>query len=405
MIPNEFPRLRPVEVRPSAERPGHYDLTDPSGIAPHGLSLSPAALSAVMQMDGRRRRVDIQAEFMRRHGNMLFSDDLDRMIEQLEKSLFLEGPFFEAHLAELTRQYRAASCRPLWGDAATEPRRLADFLAGLFGESSPAESSGAELLGLVAPHLDYERGRPCYAAAYRGLAGRTQATRFVLLGTNHFGRGSGAVGTRQNFETSFGVVPVDGAFLGRLEDRCGGDLCEHEYDHVREHSIELQVQILKHLLPDRAFTIVPFLCPDICGPSGTGPANGRGIDLRIFAEALRAELAADPVPTCVIAAADLSHVGRYFHDDRELDADTLHAIESSDRRVLDDLLRLDPEGMRDRLAEAGNPTHICSAGCLYVLAQVMKGRATARLLGYHQAVTPELENCVTCAAIEFIYTG
>jgi len=404
MTNNEFPKLRPVQIRPSAQRPGHYDLTDPSGIAPGGLSLSPAALSAVMQMDGRRRRVDIQAEFMRRHGTLLFSDDLDRMIEQLEKALFLEGPFFEAHMAELTRQYRAASCRPLWGDAATEPRRLAVFFDELFGESSLASSGQAELLGLVAPHLDYERGRPCYAPAYRGLARRTRAGRFVLLGTNHFGRGAGVVGTRQDFETSFGVVSCDRGFLRRLEDRCGGDLCEHEYDHVREHSIELQVQILKHLLPGRSFTIVPFLCPDICGPSGTAPASGRGVDLRIFAEGVRAELAADPVPTCVIAAADLSHVGRYFHDDRELDADTLHAIESSDRLVLDDLLRLDPEGMRERLAEAGNPTHICSAGCLYVLAQVMKGRAAPRLLGYHQAVTAELENCVTCAAIEFLST-
>ncbi len=404
MIPIEFPKLRPVDIRPSSQRIGHYDLTDASGLAPGGLALSPAALSAVMQMDGRRRRVEIQAEFMRRHGTMLFSDDLDRMIEQLQQALFLEGPFFEAHLADLTRQYRAASCRPLWGDAATEPRRLADYFNEVFGKSPPASPDAAGLLGLVAPHLDYKRGRPCYASAYRGLAERTMAKRFVLLGTNHFGRGAGVVGTRKHFETSFGIVEHDAVFLKRLEDRCRVDLCEYEYDHVREHSIELQVQILKHLLPDRPFTIVPFLCPDICGPSGTAPAGGRGVDLRTFAEALRAELAAEPVPTCVVAGADLSHVGRYFHDDRELDADTLHALESSDRRLLEDVLRLDAEGLRKRLAEAANPTHICSAGCLYVLTHVLRGRAAAHLLGYHQAVTAELENCVTCAALEFAQT-
>ena len=209
------------------------------------------------------------------------------------------------------------------------------------------------------------------------------------------------VGTRKDFDTPFGVVPHDAAFMQRLDERCGADLCDREYDHAREHSVELQVVLLKHVLQGREFTMAPYLCPDVCGPTGTAPSDGRGVDLRGFAAALRAEIEASGVPTCLIVGADLSHVGRYFQDDRNLDADSLHAVEASDRRVLDCILESDPEAFRADISSTSNATNICSAGCIYVLASVLSGRARPRLLHYHQALTREIENCVTCAAIEF----
>jgi AmmeMemoRadiSam system protein B len=225
--------------------------------------------------------------------------------------------------------------------------------------------------------------------------------RFVILGTNHFGLAPAVVGTRKDFESASGAVPHDAAFMRRLDDRCGRDLGEFEYDHAREHSIELQVLLLRHVLGGRPLTITPYLCPDPCGPNGTAALDGRGVDLKDFALALRAELDDDATPTCIIAGADLSHVGRYFQDRRALDADVLRALEASDRRALDYLLAGDPEGMRRCVAESDNPTSICSVGCLFVLATTLQGRSRPRLLGYHQALTAEAENCVTCAAIEY----
>ncbi len=410
--PHERPKLRPVEAGPSRAPRGAFAVVDPTGIAPGRLTLSGATMFIVSRMDGRHRRVDIQAEFMRRHGSMLFSDDLDRLIGQLDEAYFLEGSTFDAHVAELTRQYRAAPVRSIRDKqtlGAPVERLGAYFDSMLAGEGGPVSATvggsdrGADgrVVGLIAPHLDYARGSPCYAGAYRSLAGRTDARRFVILGTNHFGRSSTAVGTRKDFETTAGVVTHDGEFMRRLDDRCGTDLCELEYDHVREHSIELTVLLLSHVLGERPFTIVPYLCPDPCGPTGTAPAGGEGVDLKDFADALRAEIEADDTPTCVLASADLSHVGRYFSDDRDLDADTLHAVEASDRRVLEHVLNEDAELLRADVARIENPTNICSVGSLYVLSTAMNGRARPRLLHYHQAVTRAAQNCVTCAALEF----
>ncbi len=380
-------------------------MLDPTGIAPNGLALSGAALTIISLMDGRHRCVDIQAEFMRRHGTLLFSDDLRRILSQLDEALFLEGPRFSAHVAELTRQYRDAPVRPLRDkDSLGAPvDRLGEYLDQMLAKPPGAgPASNGRLLGIVAPHLDYARGGPCYGAAYRDLAKRTQAERFVIIGTNHFGLSHGPVGTGKDFETPFGVVPCDAAFVQRLSDRCGADLREMEVDHAREHSVELQAVLLKHVLAERAFSIVPFLCSDPCGSKDGPPPDGQAADLKRFAEALRAELESDGVPACIVAAADLSHVGRFFQDDRELDADQLHAVEASDRRAVEQLMEQGPEAFRRLLSQTENPTHICSAGCLYVLATVLEGRARPRLLHYHQAVTQEAENCVTCCAVEYV---
>ena len=380
------------------------DVIDPSGLAPDGLTLSEAVLFVISRMDGRHSRLDIQADFMRRQGTFLFSDDFEKMIEQLDRALFLEGPRFEAHVAELTRQYRAAPTRPLRDKESlgAPPDGLADYLDALLTiRASREPEANGRVIGLLAPHLDYDRGAPCYAAAYRAIARRTDARRFVILGTNHYGRSRAVVGTRKDFETPFGVVRHDAEFMRRLDKRCGADLCEREYDHVREHSVELQVLMLKHLLPDRELLIAPYLCPDPCGPTGTAPSDGQGVDLRDFAAALSAEIAADDVPTCVIAGADLSHVGRYFQDDRDLNGEVLRDVEDTDRQALDCILKCDPESLRAAVSLTENATNICSVGCAYVLTSVLKDRARPRLLHYHQALTREIENCVTCAAMEF----
>ncbi|MFH1418680.1 MAG: AmmeMemoRadiSam system protein B [Planctomycetota bacterium] len=378
-------------------------MTDPSGIAPNGLTLSQDALFIVALMNGRRTHPDIQAEFMRSQGHMLFSDELDMIIRQLDEARFLEGPSFDAHIAKLTRQYREAPARPLRdkNTLGAPEERLPEYFDAMLAEAARGHTTTDRVLGIIAPHLDYARGAPCYAPAYASLAHRTGATRFVILGTNHFGLSSCVVGTRQAFETPWGNVPADTVFMRRLDDRCGADLCEGEYDHAREHSIELQVLLLRHVMAGRDITIAAYLCPDPCGPTGTRPANGRGVDLDSFAAALRDEIEEDDVPTCLIAGADLSHVGRFFGDDRELDADTLHAVEASDRQAIDHLLDADAESFRNCIASTENATHICSAGSIYTLTMALHGRARPRLLHYHQAVTKEAHNCVTCCALEF----
>jgi hypothetical protein len=392
------------------------ELIDRSGVAEGSLTVSGAVLTLLSLMNGRRSRPDIQAEFLRRTGRMLFSDELDGLITEMDQARFLAGPGYETRWKELTREYRDGPMRTLRDAEAlgAPPDRLSKYLEAILtgepasqGVSLAARDAGrraeaGKLVGLIAPHLDYARGGPCYAAAYHDLADRTDARRFVILGTNHFGRGGGVVGTRKDFQTPWGVAAHDEAFMRRVDERCGARLCDFEYDHVGEHSVELQVVLLAHLLQDRGYSIAPYLCSDPCGATDTNPHDDRGAILREFAQALRAEIDADDTPTCVIAGADLSHVGRYFNDPHELGEEYLGAVERSDRAALARVIEGEAEAFRASVAETNNATNICSVGCVFAIATAMNGRASPALVHYHQAIVEKLQNCVTCAAIAYV---
>lgn len=397
----ECPKLRPVEQVMIEEDDRVLVLRDPAGIAEGFLSLSGPALYIASLMDGSHSRLDIQAAFMRQFGEMLLSENLDQIIKVLDDAYFLDSPRLQAHREGLRHEYRASSIRRL-RDAASLAPDNSDLIVYLDQIVNAIPPSSGRVAGIIAPHLDYPRGAPCYASAYRDLAARTDAQRFVVLGTNHFGEATAVAGTRKDFETPWGVVRHDSGFMRELDSRCGADLCEFELDHVREHSVELQVVLLKRVLGDRPFTIVPYLCPDICGPTGTQPRDAHGVDLQKFATELRELVASDPVPTCIIAGADLSHIGAFFGDQRPLDDLYLASVRASDGEVLAAIESDDPESFRTLVAGNGNATMICSVGCIYAIATALHGVAHPRLRRYHQAFTPEIQNCVTCASIDFL---
>lgn len=374
-------------------------LRDRSRLSPVVLSLSPAALQILARMDGTRTREEIRRECEMEFGRLLNLETVDRMIAHLDDAMFLDGPTFDTGYEAMLDAYRAEGVRHMPSAASSgivddsgEPFR------GMLTDVA-ASTAARRVTGLVAPHLDYPRGRPCYVAAYAQLRDRPAPTRIVILGTNHFGRATSVVATGNDFETPLGFARVDRDFLARLEQRCG-PMRGFELDHVGEHSIELQVVWLQFLFGAGGVAIVPVLCPDPCGPTGIAPCDGRGVDLLAFARALTEVVSESSGETLLIAGADLSHVGAAFGDDRPLDEDFLGEVEARDRRAISFLERADPEGFRAAVAENGNTTRVCSAGCMFVLASMLAG-VPGRMLRYTQAVDEPTQTCVTCAALVY----
>jgi len=397
--PESKPQLRPLEAfpLPDGQSPG-IGLCDRTGLSEVILNLSEGALHVLALMDGVNTCEDIRRKIQSSFGHPVPVDTLQAMVEKLESAHFLEGTTFESFYQSKLVAYREAGVRQMPHAA----EHGIDDSGRLFTEILDSEeppSAPRDVRGLVAPHLDYPRGRPCYASAYSTLRDREPPARVVILGTNHFGRSASVVATSNRFATPLGTVDTDVAYLKRLEDRCG-HLRNDELDHAREHSIELQVGWLQHLFGADKFKIVPVLCPDPCGPTGTAPADGNGVDLKDFAEALRDLVLDDPEATLIVAGADLSHVGAAFGDDRTLDDDFLGLIRQRDRQALDQLELNAPSAFLAQVAEEDNATRICSAGCLFTLAVALPG-TTGTVLRYHQAVDQESQTCVTCAALAF----
>lgn len=402
-----LPALRPLDVRPiSMDGQDLLLIEDRTGMAESPMVISQAGALILVHLDGTHSIADIREQFRVRVGSSPSEQQIADLIDALDDNLMLDSPRFQAHYRERVEAYAAATVRE--SRSAESYGAGADGLGGLLARLMPDLRETAEalparperLVGLVAPHLDYQRGAPCYLKAYAELLAAGPATRFVILGTNHFGQATATTATSKDFATPLGTVPTDRGFIERLEQRCGASLREAEYDHLREHSIELQVVMLQHLFPAGGFSIVPVLCHDPCGPTRTMPYDGRGVGIKTFAEHLEDLLAEDDTPTVLIAGADLSHVGRNFGDECELDEPFMEQVRKADDAALGHLLAGDAEAFVSCLVERTNRTRICSGGCLYALRTALP-RAQAELIGYHQAVDRETGTGVTCAALAF----
>ena len=392
------PRLRPVEAFPIADGEHRaFAVRDTGGISDVILSLSPPALLVLSLLDGTNTLDDVRRIFAESYGQALADETLRSMIRHLDEAWFLEGPSLEARYKSLTEEYRRKGVRPMPNAASLGIQSDGAVFREILGDRKDA-SDGPAVLGIIAPHLDYPRGAPCYAEAYGAILDRRVPDRVVILGTNHFGRGASVVATGCAFETPLGMTRADREFLDLVESRAG-DLRSAEWDHVREHSVELQVAWLQHVFGADAFTIVPFLCSDPCGSRERDRDNRR--ELEAFAIALSETARQIGGDTLLVAGADMSHVGAAFGDDRPLNTEFLGEVERLDREALARLEAGDSRGFVDTLAERENETRICSAGCMFVLASALR-EAKPILRRYHQAVDVESGTCVTCAAMTYL---
>src|SRR6185436_5209532 len=161
------------------------------------------------------------------------------------------------------------------GTAAEVKDRLDGYFAGDAGAGKIGARREEPLSGILAPHIDFNRGGPCYTFAYRELAERCDADLYVILGVAHLSPPNPFVVTSKDYETPLGTVSTDREVVAALEKRLGKKIYDHEPVHRSEHSAEFQAVFLKHARPSAKFTVVPILCSAFeqwCGVSSPSTA-------------------------------------------------------------------------------------------------------------------------------------
>ena len=212
-------------------------------------------------------------------------------------------------------------------------------------------------IAIVAPHAGLKYSGPVAAFAYRAVQhGDFDAA--VLVGPSHFVGFSGvSIWPRGAWQTPFGAVRV-AEELARRIGAASGEVIEHPLAHGREHSLEMQLPFLAHLLPD--VPIVPMLM---------------GYQDRETAFALGDALAAAIMHhtagrVLLIASSDLSHY------ENAATAQTMDAV------VLREVERLDPEALMQALER--EPHHACGGGPIVAVLHAAKrlGATRGRVLKY-----------------------
>ncbi len=225
---------------------------------------------------------------------------------------------------------------------------------------------------ILAPHIDFPRGAAGYARAYQALPG--DADLFVVLGTAHATPTHLFTLTRDDFDTPLGRVATDRAAVNAIVVRLGKrEVLGDARCHDEEHSIELQVVVLKHLA--RApFTVLPVLCSSIAHLDDPARFTAR------FLDALRRAVAGRRA--CFVASGDLAHVGPSYGDARPPAPAELAWLETEDRRTLAHLEAGDAEGFHRAAVRNDSRRRLCGIAPTYAAIRA-SGRA-ARVLHYER---------------------
>ena len=409
--PAGTPKLRPVEAFPArVDDREVVCLRDPSGVTDAVLSV-PSSLAPILALfDGVRTLVDVQAEIMREYGELVLRSQLESMVDVLDQHFFLEGPRLEEERARQREAFLSAPTRPAFLAGRSyddEPEALAAGLDAHFatpaGPGPIGPPRGVRVHGLVAPHIDFNRGGPAYAWGYRALAEAMDADCFVVLGTAHAGLdGHPFAATAKDFETPFGPLEVDQDVLDAIVRRAPADLFAAELAHRSEHSIEFQMVWLRYLarrVGDRRPRILPLLTSfaNECLVRGESPRQDR--DTEAVLEAVRSAMAAVPRRYCLVAGADLAHVGPRFGDEWRVTRPELTRVEQEDRALLAPAVSADADGFFAEARRQRDRNRICGLSPIYALLRLLPGGGAGRLLHYGQ--WPDPEGAVTFATVSF----
>lgn len=375
-------------------------LRDPSHLSDQTVLVSPLALAAGELMDGRRTLAWIQSELGRRFGVAPSSEDLRVLVRRLDENLFLDSPRFAAWHARAVQEFRALPTRPAFMAGRSypdEPGPLADLLEEFLVPAEPTP----ELRGLLAPHIDLERGGPVYGQTYGRLACAPPADLYVLFGTSHAPTRQPFVLTWKDYETPLGAVPTDTSLVDRLARRVGPRYFEDEFNHRAEHSLEFQALFLRHVLRDApAFRVLPILC----GVTPEMVRDGRSPDqvpaVRTFLEGLKEVLAETDGSVRYVGGVDLAHVGSQFGDDGPLTPEFLDWVEREDRRSLDHAIAGRAEEFWRSVTADGDRRRICGLAPIFAMLKVMPP-SQGRLLDYQQCVDDEGTCCVSIAGVAY----
>jgi MEMO1 family protein len=411
------PRLRPVEAFP-VQQDGKVliYLKDPMNLAAP-IGIAPVGYFILSHFDGQHSLVDIQEAYCRQFGTLLMTDDLKNFIAMLDEHYYLLSERFDDHQRAVLEEFRKLPTRVaahVGGVYQNNPAELRTQLDGYFAApkgpglphgKTPTPSPKA----IVAPHIDFHRGGPTYAWAYRSLAESDGADLYIILGTSHCGGENSFILTLKDFETPLGLVETDKEFVKALQRSCQENLFADEYLHRGEHSVEFQAVMLKFINqrraelrsePERPFKIVPILVSSFHPMVQSRTLPEQHPPLARFINALQDLASSQARRVCLVAGVDLAHVGRQFGDSEEITPKFLRWVGDEDQLLIDRLAALDAPGFFNEIAKDQDRRRICGFSPLYALIHLLDG-TQGRLLKYDQAFTPETGSAVTFTSMVF----
>ncbi|ORY87856.1 MEMO1 family [Protomyces lactucae-debilis] len=241
---------------------------------------------------------------------------------------------------------------------------------------------------IISPHAGYSYSGPTAAFGFKALD-LTGIQRIFILGpSHHMIMRECALPQATIYETPLGPLQIDTDAIARLRATGRFENLANCYDE-REHSIEMQLPFLKHIMGDKDIPIVPIL------------VGGLSFDVECeYGDILKNDVA-NPANAFVISS-DFCHWGqrfryKYFHappnepvksvrSEKNLPIKIWESIELMDREGIRCIESQSHEAFADYLDETGNT--ICGRHPISVMLAAMERAGLPgawQLLDYRQS--------------------
>jgi AmmeMemoRadiSam system protein B len=376
---------------PSPEHPGLF-IRDPYKFTDAMLVIPPVLVECLQCFDGRQTSLDLRAGLVRITGDLEVGEIERHLVQTLSQAGFLEDETFERMQADRKREFAGKSVREASHAGAAYPgepdplrETLTEYMAGgPADDSAEAASVNGDLFAIAAPHVSPEGGWQSYRAAYRMLKPEHRERTFVILATSHYGEPEKFGLTRKTFRTPLGDAVTDQGMVDRLAAGGGKAVEMEDYCHSFEHTVELQVIFLQHVLGP-SVRILPILVGPFARSIYRGGDPEDDDNVKAFHEALGELRERESDRLFWILGVDMAHMGARYHDPFAAVAGegVMSEVGSRDEERIARINASDPAGFWDLVRQNRDDLKWCGSSPFYTFlktAPEMRGH----LLRYEQ---------------------
>jgi AmmeMemoRadiSam system protein B len=251
------------------------------------------------------------------------------------------------------------------------------------GAAAPARAADG-LFAIAAPHVSPEGGWQSYRAAYSMLRPEHRDRTFIILATSHYGRPERFGLTRKNFRTPVGDAVTDLRLVDRLAQEAGDAVEMEDFCHSFEHTVELQVIFLQHMLGP-GVRILPVLCGSFAHSLLEGGMPEKDDNVRRFLGALSELDAREGSRLFWVLGVDMAHMGTRYQDPFAAIANqgAMLDVDARDRRRIEAINTADAGAFWDQVQQNRDDLKWCGSAPFYTFLKAIP-QSRGELLRYEQ---------------------
>jgi MEMO1 family protein len=384
-----LPRLRlnlDFMPSPSPDHPGLF-IRDPYRYSDAMLIIPPLLIECLQCFDGRQTTLDLRAVLVRLTRDLEVGSLEQHLIDTLSSAGFLEDETFARMQEERKREFAEKPVRePAHAGAAypEDAAELRETMSRYMEGAGQGVAADGSLFAIAAPHVSPQGGWQSYAAAYSRLKPEHADRTFVVLATSHYGEPETFGLTRKNYRTPMGAARTDQRLVNWLAERGGSGIRMEDFCHSFEHTVELQVIFLQHMLgPD--VKILPVLCGSFAQSLYHGGNPEDDDKVKAFFEALGELREREGDNLFWVLGVDMAHMGARYQDDFAAIAGegAMSEVADRDEERIGRINGCDPAGFWDLVRQNHDDLKWCGSSPFYTFLKTAP-KARGELLSYQQ---------------------